>query len=238
MHLDQETLSRLVDGELPDDEVRWAEIHLAECTACSARKGDLVATDDLVSSLLPYADDPTPHVDPAELIRRARPAAPRRLQRWAAALILTAAGAGAAYAAPGSPLPALLGRGDDQRTGTEFRQEEPEPSSSGLVLPLDQPLTVRLEGITGPGALIVTTGTGPGIAIESTRAGVSFESEAGVITVSQQQASAGDFRLNVPPEASSARIVLNGREVWRMIGGSIETTLPESPDGTYREELP
>lgn len=237
MHLDQETLSRLVDGELTEDRKRRAEAHLAECAACSVRKAELVENDEMVSALLPHGDVPTPDVDPDELIRRARPASPRRMLRWAAALVLTGAGAGAAYAAPGSPLPAWLGWGGDGQVERETPDVQAQPTASGLMLPLDQPLTVAFEGVTGPGAIIVTTRPAPGTSIESVRAGVSFGSDAGVITVSQREPSSGDFVLNVPPDAASVRVLLDGRQVWGFSGGTIETAMTESPDGSYREQL-
>src|SRR5688572_31719644 len=109
MHLDDERVQRLLHGELEPAGERLARQHLAACEDCRTRVDEARAEEHRIFALLREVDHPAPDADPRAILAAGR--GPRaRWERWAAGLLLVAAAGGAAYAAPGSPLPAALDR--------------------------------------------------------------------------------------------------------------------------------
>lgn len=66
--------------------------------------------DPDIERLLGRLDHPVPDVTPAEIVRRAPRAGSRRLTRAAGVILGLAVARGAAYAAPGSPLPGWMAK--------------------------------------------------------------------------------------------------------------------------------
>jgi hypothetical protein len=114
MHLEEEDLQRLLDGELTEEGERAARLHLAECEACRRRLEEAEKETADVQALLRALDAPPPEVRIEALALRgelAKAAVRPRGSSWLrqAAVVLLAVGiAGAAYAIPGSPLRAWV----------------------------------------------------------------------------------------------------------------------------------
>ena len=136
MHLDDERVQRLLHGELEPAGERLARQHLAACDDCRGLLDEARAEEHRLFSLLREVDHPPPDVEPLVIFAAGRSPG-TRWERWAAGILLVAAAAGAAYAAPGSPLPAALDRlvaiiaptepqtGSDT-TATDTRRRGPE----------------------------------------------------------------------------------------------------------------
>ena len=234
MHLDLETIARFVDGELTADEMTRAADHLDVCEECAETFSQLSTVDDFVWEALAHADPEPPRVDAGSLIGQARRRSVPSWMRWAAALALTAVGAGAAYAAPGSPLPGWLGRADSDPGPSETQGVE---RIGGIVMDDAEPLSIRIDVVAGRGQLVITTDTGQGIAVETSESGATFDSDIGRVVVVAGGTWGGDVLVNVPPTATSVTVALGSRVVWRQVADDVDTDIPEGPAGTYRMPL-
>lgn len=114
MHLDDQQVRLLLDGELEEAPALAARAHAAECPACGERLAAAAHIDEEIAALLTQLDAPPPAVDAGEVVaqagrhRRGLPRGPRTAVRWAAGALLALGLAAAAYAMPGSPLAAWL----------------------------------------------------------------------------------------------------------------------------------
>ena len=114
MHLEEEELQRLLDGELTEEGERAARAHLAGCEVCRNRLAEAEKETAEVQALLRSVDTAPPEVRIEALALRgelAKAAVRPRGSPWLrrAASVLVAVGiAGAAYAIPGSPLRAWV----------------------------------------------------------------------------------------------------------------------------------
>lgn len=106
MHLDDERLQRLLHGELAPSALGPVDAHLADCLECRQRVTLARREEQELFALLRQIDHAPPRVNARAIVTRATLRPPRAL-RWAAGLLLTAALASAAWAVPGSPLPAI-----------------------------------------------------------------------------------------------------------------------------------
>src|SRR5262245_11036481 len=162
-HLDEERIQRIVDGELAAVDERPTREHLASCTACREKVAAVQREQVETQNLFAILDEPAtaaagmpapiarpfvlhdPAAVPFDVVFPARPAR-RVLLRRAAIVVLAFGLAGAAYAAPGSPLPELVRRiaarlsGSPGATPQPRREvpppvQEPIPAVSGIGIP-------------------------------------------------------------------------------------------------------
>ncbi len=144
MHLDEERLQRLLHGELVPRAASTARAHVADCVECRTRVAAAEQQEDEVRALLRHLDHPVRHVDARAVAQKARLRAPRR-ERWAAGVVLALGLGGAAYALPGSPLPAWIeavvhwvGGGTEPAPATPVPSPEPgpvpEPTLAGIAV--------------------------------------------------------------------------------------------------------
>ena len=69
MHLDDERLQRLLDGELEPGAETAIRGHLATCEACRDQMTAVRREAAEVSRLLAFLDDPVPRLDPEDVVR-------------------------------------------------------------------------------------------------------------------------------------------------------------------------
>ena len=96
MHLDEENLQRLVDGELAGPAETLARKHIEECSACREHLEAAGKEQMAMLSLLETLDRPVPQFDSAAVLLRT----PRREShrgRWAAAILVAFVLSGAAF---------------------------------------------------------------------------------------------------------------------------------------------
>jgi hypothetical protein len=114
MHLDEHQIHGLVDGELSTSAAAAARDHMTGCDDCRRRVVDAERAASDVEALLRGLDDPAPHVG-AESIAAEAHARDVAVWRRAAGLVFAAGLVGAAYAAPGSPVPTWMRAGPSGR---------------------------------------------------------------------------------------------------------------------------
>ena len=147
MHLDDERVQRLLHGELGSAEAE-TRFHLESCAPCRDLVAGARVEEDRILALLSEVDHPVATLDP-RIVLAERNASRGHWGRRAAAAILGVAIAGAAYALPGSPLPAaldrLLGTGSgvpDSAPATQAERASAPPA--GIAVPATNGLVIQL----------------------------------------------------------------------------------------------
>jgi hypothetical protein len=230
MHLDDERIQRLLHDELGSAaaEIR---LHLENCAACRELVDEAREEERRIFGLLSRVDHPRPVIDPRILLAE-RTASGGQWGRRAAAVILGVAIAGAAYALPGSPLPAAL----DKLLGTGVAWRDSAPATqrdrvsappAGIAVPSADGLVIRLLA-EGEGAVATIELTEDEEVVVSTVEGsATFTSDPGSLTVR----SSGPVRLeiHIPRTAASVEVRSGSTLVFRKLArGPVSEAAPDS----------
>jgi hypothetical protein len=229
MHLDEERIQRLLHDELSSAGAE-TRLHLESCVACRGLVEEARAEERRIFGLLSQVDHPIAAPDPRSLL------AERRTYgggwgRRAAAVILGAAIAGAAYALPGSPLPAALDRlldiGGSRDSLPATRTDRDSTPPAGIAVTAEEGLVIRLvsEGEDAVASIELTEDEE--VAVRAVRGGASFTSDPGRLTVR----SSGPVRLEIriPRTAKSVEVLAGSTPVFQLrAGGPISRTPPDS----------
>ena len=175
MHLDRDTLERLLSDDLELEQQITAENHLESCDTCRGR-----LEENELFQLLVLVDDPAPAVDPGDIIARAERRRPAGFGRWAAGVLLTFGAAGAVYAAPGSPVPrwfeALSGDFGDRASQVPENRTAP-PDVAGIVVPFDERLEIELRPQPS-GTISIVLVEASEVTVEAVNGPATFDSRA------------------------------------------------------------
>ncbi len=234
MHLDEERVQRLLHGELEPAGERVTRQHLATCDDCRMLVDEARAEEHRIFGLLREVDHPLPDVDPRAILAAGR--RPRRgWERWAAGLLLVAAAGGAAYAAPGSPLPAALDRLAAILAPTPSRPAiaatDSAPPGAGIAVVPGDRLTIRfvVEGDSTFAAASLTDGDE---AIVRALAGAAtFSSEVDRLSV--RSAGPARFEILIPRSAPWVDILAGNTPVFRKRAGEVLAEAEPGADGRY-----
>ena len=182
--------------------------------------------------LLETVDEPTPEVDPSDLIARAERRRPPTFARWAAGILLTFGAAGAVYAAPGSPVPGwietLAGRGP---TTSAVIDGGTEPADiSGIGVPLVASLSIELQP-QASGTLTVLLTSENSVRVAAMNGSAVFDSQVRRLVV--ESAATPDYRIAIPRTAMRVDVLVGGRSVFRIEEGEIVTTAEPAAAGQY-----
>ena len=229
MHLNDEQVQRVLHDELDGPEGGAVRVHLAGCAACQTLLEDARREEAAVFGLLRRLDHAAPDVAAATVTARAR-GRPMRW-RWAAGVALGLALAGAAYAAPGSPLPALV-----ERVGAWLRREEPQlpASSAGIVVVPSARFTVVFATDHPAGTVHVSLIDGAGIIVRRVNGTASFTSDLDRLTVAAAD-SAAVYELELPREAPWVEVRAGARRLLVKDGARLITAA--TPDSASRYVL-
>lgn len=241
MHVDEEDLQRLVDDEIAEPADAWAHEHVLHCYPCRERLENAKREQRDVFSLLETLDHPRPRVDAAVIAARGR----RDNIKWlskAAGFMVAAVLAGAAYAAPGSPLPSLaariLGRNQDApvripvtRT-IPLTRTIPPASVSGLTVATGNRMSVVFAATQADGDIRVTLSDGHEIELRALGAGPSFSSSEEEIIVDNLASSTG-YEIVIPKSAPRVEIRIGANRVFLKEGDRITAEHAELKDGQY-----
>lgn len=206
MHLDDETIERLRDGELHGAAADTARAHAETCAACAARLEAAAREAGEAATLLARLDHPLPARTAADVIRRA----PRRRVGWAAAALLVLGGAAAAHALPGSPLRGWIDV-VAERLGLRATASAPAPApAAGIAVEPGAALVVDFIGDAG-GSVEVEPTDSALVAVSAPAGTAEFAHEEGRISVRWQ----GDarFLVRIPRDAARVEIHAHGRPV-------------------------
>jgi len=184
-------------------------------------------------------DHAVPAISAESIAAKAR-ARSRGRARWVAA-ILTVAVAGAASAAPGSPVRAWMGALLERRSPTPERgaptagaPAAPTPSGiaidpgTGLVIVFESP---RVGGGAG-GVAIVSLEDGAEVVVRAPRGAATFTTGADRLAVGEWDASAR-YEIVVPRGAPRVEIRVGARTVFVKAAGSVSTAGIETGPGRY-----
>jgi hypothetical protein len=228
MHLDDEQVQRLLHGELEPVGDRTVRQHLSECETCRTLVDDAGDEELRIFGLLRELDHPLPEVDPSAVLP-AVPSPLRRWERWAAGILLMAAAAGAAYAAPGSPLPAVIERllGGDGTVPTQDRpapsQDRPAgadaaPTGGGIAVTPGDRITIRFL-VGDPAVADLSLGEGDQVVVRTVQGLARFTSDVDHLSVRSQ--GPARFEISVPRSAPLVEILAGDVPVFRKQGSGI-----------------
>ena len=234
-HLTDDVLQTWIDQELdPTDRVQVAD-HLASCSDCRDKLGELRATAELFTEALVFYDEGVMRSSQRKMSAGMTHGS-RMLPRWvgrAAAVTLLLGGAAVAAVIPGSPLRELI-RGPDAPDVIAAPEEivavEPEVSSGAsiTVRPLEGRIRIRINGFpAGTRVRIVLTDGALVVAnLPDGEPNARFVVAAGLLEVvgpgsgSALQEDIG-LVLQLPRRVQSGVVELNGVVGARVSGGRI-----------------
>lgn len=249
MHLDEEGVQRLIDGELAPDPERVARAHLAACAECREAVARAEREAAEVRTLLGQLDEPVPA--PAPILsfpamptpRPTRPElgrSPRPLQ-LAAGLLLLLGLAGAAAALPGSPVRSwmaalrerLSGGNPSSPTALPVSVPAPDTAASGIAVPADEPLLIVFARAQAAGAARITLTDGIRVVVRAPQGAASFSSGAGRLTIDNRAAAAG-YEIEIPRSAPRVEVRVGDRQLFLKEGAEPPMTTAAGADGIYR----
>lgn len=232
MHLDEETMQRLLHDELPAEDERTARHHVERCASCRERLASAGAQERTVTALLTALDHPLPRHDAAIIAQRAARA---HWFRRAAGLVLALGAAGAVYAAAAEPIGAALDRllGRNEPAGTTRGAGATDAGGFGVVA--GDSLTIVFREV-GAGELRVALDGESVVEVRASGSGASFTSDPDRLTVTSSGAPL-DFRVAVPRDARRI-VILHGADTLLVKDGPRIRTAADSVMGEYVLTLP
>jgi hypothetical protein len=230
MHLDDERIQRVLHGELGSADVE-TRLHLESCAACRGLVEEARAEERRIFDLLSHVDHPIASLDPRVFLAE-RKRSGGAWGRRAAAVILGAAIAGAAYALPGSPLPAaldkLLGTGVASRDSVPAtRTNRDSASPAGIAVPAEDGLVIRLVAEGEDAMATIELSEDEEVVVRAVEGSATFTSDPGRLTVR----TSGPVRLEIriPRAATSVEVLAGSTPVFRKLaGGPVSETPPDS----------
>ncbi|MEO6463273.1 MAG: zf-HC2 domain-containing protein [Candidatus Eisenbacteria bacterium] len=245
MHLDEERLQRLLDGELPVAAEAEARAHLASCAPCRDMFATAAGEAAEVDALLATLDDgrELPRVVPAAIAARARAPRGGRFD-WArvAAAMLVAAGLSAvAYALPGSPLPGWLAVATGRVSSRPQAPDAPGPRAdpgrdafAGVALDPGSDLVVRFTAPRAGARAEVRLVDGTAFEVRTGSGAATFTTGSAELAI-DVLADGAVFAIDVPRTAPRIEIRLGGESVFLRQGG--RTILPPGSPGAETREI-
>ena len=251
-HLDEERTQRVVDRELAAAEMEPIEAHLASCAACRDKVAATKREQDAMRALFLSLDELSLHEPasvavamPTPLARRGvvsagvagRPGR-RVLLRRAAIVVLAIGLAGAAYAAPGSPLPELVRQIARKIGGLPAETPQPRdiplrdtsegpPAVSGIGIPADSPIQIVFTTGQASGGARVSFTDGETITVRGPAGAARFASEADRLVIDNEGTTA-TYDIEIPRNAPRVEIRLGERRLFLKEGDRLVGPPPDA----------
>jgi hypothetical protein len=238
MHLDEAQVQRVLHGELEHASEITAREHLTACVVCRDRVTAAAREEADVIALLGAIDHPLPAITAGTIERRARVPESRRL-KWAAGIALALGIAGAAYAAPGSPLPQLVGiltgwlqGGRDVTQAPSSPSPGRAPDVAGVAVAPGPRLAVVFTSPQSEGAAHVRLTDGAEVVVRAPSGAATFASDADRLVV-DNVGGAGTFEIQIPRTAAHVEILVDGDRRFEKAGDRITTDQLPDAAGRY-----
>jgi hypothetical protein len=234
MHLEEETIQRLLHGELDPPSEAASRAHAATCPECRARLEEAEREERTAFELLRRLDHAPPRVTAETVMARAR----RRSSGWerrVAVVLLAVAAAGAAYAAPRSPLPGWVDQVAGWAGGDAPGTAVPT-GSAGISVEPTGPFTIVFEAEQSRGSASVLVTDASHIVVRSRDSSASFDTDVERLTI-RNAGSTADFDIELPRTAARVEILVGGRRVLLQQGSRIVTDARVDAEGRYRVPL-
>lgn len=234
MHLDAETLERVLHGELDADSEAAAREHLSECRACEAALEESRLREQRVFGLFEALDHEAPRLD-WEVVERAGPGRSARL--LIAASIAFVLAAGVLYALPDSSLRGWI---DQLGGGPPPTEAEVTPgagrSVSGLSIRPAAPFEIVFVGGQESGVIRLELVATPEVEIRVVGPPVDLESGPDRITVSNL-GSRSSYAIRLPETGPPITVRVGDAAVFVKSDVGLETAVPPTASGEYRIDL-
>jgi anti-sigma factor RsiW len=240
LHLDDESLERLLHGELDPDREASARSHLATCPPCEARLKESRALESRLFGLLGNLDHEAPEIDWDAVLRFPTPRRKTGARIAASIAVLLLAG-GILYALPESPV-----RGWIDRLLGEDALEAPAPGDrfgsergavvSGLTVRPSGAFDVVFEASQASGTIRLRLVRTPDLEIRVLGSPVELESGPDRLTVSNAR-SRSSYEILVPESASSVRVRVEGEDVFVTRRGEVQGAGSPDSAGFYVLDL-
>jgi hypothetical protein len=233
MHLDDESLERLLHGELDPGPEATVRSHLASCPSCEARLEESRALESRLFALLGTLDHEAPEIDWNSALSPPSTRA-RAGSRIAASIAFLLLAGGILYALPDSPV-----RGWIDRLRGMDATEAPTPPGIGSPSEIETPVSglslrpagafeIDFEYSQAIGAIRLRLVRTPEVEIRVLGSPVRLESGPGRLSVSNAN-SQSSYEILVPESAASIRVRVDGEEVFLTQRGKVQTAgLPDS----------
>ncbi len=237
MHLDQEKLQRALDGELQAEEALAVGSHLRECAACRSSLQQAGKEEREVLGLLTSLDHPTPELS-LDAIRSRSRGQGHRWGRWAAGVVLALGITSAAYALPGSPLPALVRRiahglhSEAESPGGGLQEAAPVAPMSGIAVQPGDFLAIRFSSFQARGEIRVEFTDQPEVAVRAMGGSPTFTSDPDRLLI-ENAGSDADFEIEISRAASQVEILVGGRLRFSWEGGRVRAGTPADEEGRF-----
>jgi Putative zinc-finger len=241
MHLDDERVQRWIHGELSPEPGTAVREHLAQCAECRSLVSAAKVEEARIFDLLGTADHPAPVVSVRTILAGAG-GDTRRWGRWAAAVLLGLVGAGAAYAAPGSPLPALVhrvvewvGHAPTHPVVAHEAPVSPVPeagAAAGIALAPGNRFAILFVRDQADGVATVSFTDSGEVVVRAQRGMAKFTSDVSRLSIDNTGDSAR-FDILVPRGSPWVEIHVRGRRIFLSQGSRVVTATAPDADGRY-----
>jgi len=229
MHLDDEEVQRMLHSEIDAATAGARRAHAAGCATCRARLDGAQREEDMVFGLLHRLDHLAPTLNATAVMARARSRAVRAM-RWAASVLLALTVAGAAYAAPGSPLPALVDRLTRWLAGEPPEPARPEPA--GIVVEPSTRFTIVFASERSGSTAMVALTDGRSIVVRRSNGAARFTTDIDRLTVEAGE-DAGHYEIELPRSAPWVEILAGDRRLLLKDDSRIVTAPAADASGRY-----
>jgi hypothetical protein len=237
MHLDDEQIQRLLHRELTAAAQHGFREHLAGCAQCRDRLDNARRDEAEIFALFRQVDHPPPTVSAEAVAERARMAG-IAWGRWAAGILLFVGIAGAAYAAPGSPLrdwvrsAAAWIRLSEPPSQVPTRAVSPHADVAGIAAVPGRKFVIAFESPEPGGEARVTLTTGTEITVRAPMGAASFTSAADRLLIDNEGAGSR-FEIEIPRAAPWVEIQLAGKRIFLKQGPRVVTPSSAETEGNY-----
>ena len=234
MHLDAETLERVLHGELDEARDAAAREHLSSCPICEAALEESRLRERRLFGLLEALDHEPPGLD-WEAVEA--PEAGRRGGFLVAASIAFVLAAGILYALPDSALRSLIDRtGREAPAGEAQKVPVGAPSVSGLSIQPAAPFEIVFAGRQESGIIRVELTDAPEVEVRVLGAPVDLESGPDRVTVANL-GSRSNYEIRLPEAGPPVTVRVGGVAVFAKSRAGVQTAAPRTESGEYRIDL-
>ena len=234
MHLDAETLERVLHDELDAEREAAAREHLSGCPACKGALEESRLRESRVFGLLETLDHEVPDLD-WQAVEAPEPR--RSAGLLVAASIAFVLAAGILYALPDSPLRNWIDRVGREAPAPEAEVEPGGPQFvSGLSMLPTAPFEIVFAGGQEEGVVRVELAETPEVEIRVLGAPVDLESEPDRVTVANLGARSS-YTIRLPAEGPPVTVRVGDAAVLVKSAGGLETAAQRTGPGVYRIDL-
>jgi hypothetical protein len=237
MHLDQEHIERLLHGELPAAARQGMREHLAGCDRCRERLDSARRDEAEIFALFRQVDHPPPTVSAEAVADRARSAG-LVWGRWAAGILMVVGLAGAAYAAPGSPLrdwvrsaAAWIGVSEPSRR-EPMLTEPPAARVAGISAQPGPEFVIDFKAPEPGGEAHVSLTTGTEVTVRAPVGAASFTSAAARLVI-DNSSSGATYEIEIPRTARRVEIRVAGKRLFLKEGLRVVSRSPIEARSRY-----